>query len=878
MRQAAKEQVFFLFTVAIVGAWWFFASRDPYRPMTARGGKPLAEDKVAALVVGRTDSHELAEGWLDAPSRVFAEPREWSPLPPVDLPLPPRREPQFLSPFPAPSPLVERRGVRRRSMEVVDFLAMPTASEEPRDREPSGQEFLTEQEALQRRYDWLEVRTQSEPLYGFIKNRDKFALLDDPTRDVEFRHVNPDRTSSHIEATVPRENILKDGIHFADTPANRVEQKLREIPESRRTAGSIPTLVALAKEAMTEGPQDPVAYRRVAEEIPRYLQLDAKEPGLYELLADCHRGLQDYEAERDVFANAESAGVESGGLAMRRVRWFWKYGARDHARELLQKAVKRHPESRELRLFRARCWLELEQTDAALNDLEMVKRMSQTAAHRREARLALVDALLRAARWDPAERELEGIQKVYQDDPEILLLEGRLHYARGNDSAAGEAFLRALQLSVSPRTSSLALLGKALAHAQRGEYAEADQDLQAVARLDPLRGAAIHGAMAFVHELSGRASAALEASRRAVAMDPKDRSLLYSLGRQLRKAGEWDEAREVLRKALQHGPGFSELFNELGFLELESRRPEEAVRYLAESLANDPRDETRELLAHAHTMAGDWRQALDLLESVRPSAGAYVASAYCQYRQGNSAEAQRRLQSVLTDLSERSAEEEDYARVHLADILDRESKQEWVDRIPWNQISNGWRLEDRYDIRHEVRPGEFRFVGNQRVGSGEQQLTYLSRPVDVSRFFELEMDLSSGPDHQGRFGIALVDWRTGTGAPQARVGLFLAVGAEGTVETMKREHLDDPGAVWTPWEGERVSSDSVRLSIRRPTKGRGEFEFAVNGIPIGEAVELQPWRGDRRRQVSAVFFVSAPSGQSVSAALHSVRIIEFLPL
>lgn len=86
----------------------------------------------------------------------------------------------------------------------------------------------------------------------------------------------------------------------------------------------------------------------------------------------------------------------------------------------------------------------------------------------------------------------------------------------------------------------------------------------------------------------GALEPAVEAFRKAVALDPRNSEARVALGRTLSQLGRPGEAREAYRAALALAPGSPPALVGLGKLELEAGRPEEAVASFEAALAADP--------------------------------------------------------------------------------------------------------------------------------------------------------------------------------------------------------------------------------------------------------------------------------------------------
>jgi hypothetical protein len=106
---------------------------------------------------------------------------------------------------------------------------------------------------------------------------------------------------------------------------------------------------------------------------------------------------------------------------------------------------------------------------------------------------------------------------------------------------------------------------------------------------------------------------------------------------------------------------------------------------------------------------------------------------------------------------------------------------------------------------------------------------------------------------------------------------MVAVDPDGTLRVLHRENLDDPEGTWkSAGEAEVEPGAAFPVVVTRAAGEGASFELSVNGTRVGDPVEVKPWRGGKRQQVSAVFFVAAEPGKKVEAELNRARIVEFV--
>jgi hypothetical protein len=70
-------------------------------------------------------------------------------------------------------------------------------------------------------------------MYGVVENKEKFTLATRAGEAVQFRQIDPKNNHVMAVGPIPRERIKENGIHFAETPLNQAELKLRAIPEAQ---------------------------------------------------------------------------------------------------------------------------------------------------------------------------------------------------------------------------------------------------------------------------------------------------------------------------------------------------------------------------------------------------------------------------------------------------------------------------------------------------------------------------------------------------------------------------------------------------------------------------------------------------------------------
>jgi tetratricopeptide (TPR) repeat protein len=925
MARPGKEQTFFIASIAITGLLAALLLMEDFKVASVPAGAAFDRSQLDLRSVPGAPRGALKDsGFARGGREAFREPRDWQPLPPADLERPPLRDPAYVPP---PAPLragIMRLSVYRQQHEVTPHefevagaadgaaaegaatpangpASAPTnapagatpgaASAAPRTAAGSAGAGATSalpptrDEEFQLKYDWIDLASDPRPWYVIIKNADKYRLIEDPALPIEFVRINPDTGRVMIGGTLPRERLKPDGIHFARTPINRAEGRLREIPESQWGIATLPRLLDAAADAIALGGADPACCRAALARLEKWLQIESSNARTYELMADARATLLDFEGELLVLQRAEKAGIDAAGIHRRHARWLRRAGASTGALERLSIAANRFPADREVRLDYGRALLDAgapEQVEQAIQQFALAEQASDTTAERIEVMAEAGAALLE--RGDPS-RALDEAKRILKIDAKAvagLRLEGAAELALQRFSDAEGEFTRMADAAGSVRESAEALLSLGIARTRLRAFDLAAGDLRRARELDPLLLQMAATAESELEAVTGHLDKAVTRARDAVAAGPADPYVRYFLGRLLRQSGDLEGGRAELLEALRLGAGFSDLFNELGYVSLLQGRVSDAQRYFEESLAREERDEGRLLLAHACLAAGDLvraRQLFEQLQSRRTTSEALLGLAFCAYRGGESAEAQQAWLQVKDELKDAPADDRAYAARWLAMVQDLESKQVWEDTLQWSAVGNGWSDDARHGPTVTSRPpGNVCLSGTQKPTADAAHLTLLQRDVDLALFHDYEVECAFQPAHRGRMGMGLIHWQPGSAnqAPRIRAALTVALDVDGTVWLQRCEHVGDEAF-------EKIGThmvkagDSVTLGLRRIGRGEEKFQFLLDGAPLTEVIEMAPWKGKSRTSLTAAFFGSAAAGKECDVRLEAARRTEFLP-
>lgn len=197
---------------------------------------------------------------------------------------------------------------------------------------------------------------------------------------------------------------------------------------------------------------------------------------------------------------------------------------------------------------------------------------------------------------------------------------GKAYQAVGNQAQALAAFEQAVKLAP---WSAGDHMGLAQMRAALGQYAEAAQAYARAAELDPKNLAALHGAaecclkagqytkaltycelaekagagpketlslLARAYEAQEDYGQAIGVYRRLLALDGDDSNVLLALGVAYLKAGQYDQARQILVSVAQRRPHDGAAFRSLGYCALKLGDVDQAMQMYRQSLNLDAND------------------------------------------------------------------------------------------------------------------------------------------------------------------------------------------------------------------------------------------------------------------------------------------------
>jgi Flp pilus assembly protein TadD len=229
--------------------------------------------------------------------------------------------------------------------------------------------------------------------------------------------------------------------------------------------------------------------------------------------------------------------------------------------------------------------------------LERNRQIIRSLVHGQTSRGAMSAAAVDPAHPEPVESYLEtarlpqaevAFREAVAREPnraELWLIYGQILRNCGRFEAAITAMKRATELY--PANAALAHfeIGLSLLHCQRHVEA-ADEFAQAVA----LKGDLLTGwlNLAIASSLSQQLDRALDASKRAITLDPRNPSGHVQLSNALLRLGRKDEARAAADQAIRVDPNAPSGYHALGSALLEMNEPQEALEALDKAMTLDP--------------------------------------------------------------------------------------------------------------------------------------------------------------------------------------------------------------------------------------------------------------------------------------------------
>lgn len=819
---------------------------------------------------------------------LFAPPSDTSPLPPLELVLPP------VEPLPAlAAPTAYGPGPRAAALLSTPVQVTPVAglfeedlaAEAGTEEEPpleaeamSAQERTARIEALKRLHDWVETRGRGLR-FGQIKNDERFELAR-TTEPILFVEIDPATGQEVYPGQEPlpleRENVVDFGL--ANTPENFIELRLREFEFPLRP-GRFEAALTFADRCVELRNETPRALE-VAERVYRALTEDnPSEVHAFLGLARCYelgfRFDEAYEAYRSMtagrFGNEPEPWARLGDL-LARFRLF------DPAEEAYQEALKVRRTDWEARWRYGSFLLDRRRVEEALHHLTEAARREPTSAERREARVRiradLGHCLLRLGRVQEA-FERFGLARSANPDVDLGLAGMVSAALLLEDVDAGDV----LGTNGLPEAGFDLLLAQGLTAIDREEWRDARALLERAAQADPFRAWMAWRGLSWLAELTDHPEEAFHFAERAYLAQPTDAWTLYQLGRLLAAQDDLPGARAAYRAALDQELDFTEALIGMGRLHQLAGEHEEAERYYERALAVDPdRPVVWSLRGFNHFQLGDpasagtdFEQAIALDRSL---ASALNGRAWWYYAGGDAEEAMTRFGEVID--ARRNAPEDDphrrYAVEQTARIQEHQLEEMWTDRFDRiGSIANGWRLDESDGVISSLRDGQVWLEGRfEETGQGR-----IYQELPAERFLSVAATITI---HEVGGGVSVglfvsKERPSRTDGVRTQTKVELRRNHDGTVQVaLVRRGQHDPEVQDIPDHAWPVG-EPVRARIATngdPTDTR--MSLWLNDLPVLEGVEVKSL-GRSKQPVRMGVAVEGQAGRSAGISVDDVQVV-----
>jgi arylsulfatase A-like enzyme/tetratricopeptide (TPR) repeat protein len=331
------------------------------------------------------------------------------------------------------------------------------------------------------------------PLRGVLVGREKF--IDLPIVEMYDLGADPRETKNLVNAQPDRARVMLNTLkNFNVAPPARAQEETTETVERLRSLGYIGGGTATVKEKYTD-----------ADDPKRLVELEQ---------------------------------------AMQRAGDAYRQGRTQEAVELYKGVIAKRPDTEDAYRKLALVYWRAGQAPEAIATLEVALRHGVTQS---EVRIKLAQYLAESGQPGKA---IALLGHDAGDDPDALVALGNAYTLAGRPGEALRTFAHLLE--VDPN-NGLAYENIGTAQLQAKDYAAAEASLRRAIQIDPnLAGA--HTALGVVFASTARTPEAIEAWKRAVALDAGDFNALFNLTLNLAEAGRRDEARTYGERFIATAP------------------------------------------------------------------------------------------------------------------------------------------------------------------------------------------------------------------------------------------------------------------------------------------------------------------------------------
>lgn len=171
---------------------------------------------------------------------------------------------------------------------------------------------------------------------------------------------------------------------------------------------------------------------------------------------------------------------------------------------------------------------------------------------RKEQLISEAEALWKQGQRKEAIEKLEALRRRFDNDLEILRRLARMYFHYHEADVGQKVVDLCLEiLRIEPEDVETRMLLATAYWVRLVEYEKAAEEYRKVIQIDPSQLEAYTGIAAIYPEVS--AEEALEALKKAVALQPDNGDLCNSLATMYRYVGEYDKELELLEKAMEKG-------------------------------------------------------------------------------------------------------------------------------------------------------------------------------------------------------------------------------------------------------------------------------------------------------------------------------------
>jgi tetratricopeptide (TPR) repeat protein len=741
-----------------------------------------------------------------------------------------------------------------------------------------------EKRAGQEGYDKYELKLRLDAIRADadLSAAERDAALADRELEVEFQRWR-DGKFDRVQKYGAQNLQL---IEFGDTARNRFELGIRAAD-----AKDVAAQLDLVKGLVAAG-----GYDRAKNHLLEMGDEARKVRAYHVALADVAARDFDYDTQmRAISAGLEAFPADADLLAMRGSVES-RLGLADRARASLEKALEVEP--RNVRALAALGRHLLDQGPTTRDTPERAAALLKKALAgdfnvEDDRRRTLVDlGRARLALGQVAEAKT-SFSDVLVDDPEnedakmglaaTAFLSGDTELAR---ATAEEV------LAVNPLAGrAYYLLG--LCDLEEEKWENARDHIYDAFEADPFLTARAQVALGYLFERLGRRTDAQAAYASALEADPQDPEVILAHGRGLLLAGDFEQARDYLERALNMMPGQFEVMALLSETNFQLERFEDALRFTDAAIEFAPQSNEL-LLRKAHVLMrlsrfDEAKAILDQAKQQEDSVEAELAYAYYYYARKNADESLKRFRAALKRFErENKSPLANYARRYEYEIAENLAMQVWSDGFnragTGRDLLRGWEsYAPASGVQITLDDGRVRFTGKQRESDVASSI-FQRRTAKELVSFEATLAVDSGAGFTA--AIALLTFRKKTGNQNALVekasgglaysGIIVGKTPEGRLAWRSVERYE-----LSPWQevgdgrwpaAVEGTPTPLAIGIAVDQQNRGRYDILVNGRAAATGIEIKGL-GRANREVQLWVFTQAEIERRIEMGVDDVRIV-----